>query len=255
MKTFAVLTLAVCLPAVAQEAPERTTYPLDPARPAEVKVNVMTGTITVQGNPNAKEAVVEVSGSPLTRQNEPEVRDGLRRLPMRGTGVEVRAEGNSIRIEGMALGGRSDVRVEVPQRTNLVLRTATGGEITVSNIAGDIEVKAMNGPITMTNVNGGVVAHTMNGPLRATVTQAPTKPLSFSSMNGPIEVTLPASTKANLKVKSMNGDAWTDFDVTLGGDNAARGGGPGRTFEGTLNGGGPDLRFTSMNGKITIRKR
>lgn len=255
MKGFAVLTLAVCLPAVAQEAPERTTYPLDPARPAEITVSLMHGTIHVQGGQNNKEAAVEIRGGSVSRHNEPEVKDGMRRLPLRGTGVEVKTDGNSIRIDSMAMGGRSDVRLEVPQRANLVLRTATGGEITVANITGDIEVKAMNGPITLTNVNGGVVANTMNGPLKANLTQPPSKPLSFSSMNGPIDVTLPASTKANLKVKSMNGDAWTDFEVTMGAGGGGNSPGPGRTFEGTLNGGGPDIRFTSMNGKISIRKQ
>ena len=58
--------------------------------------------------------------------------------------------------------------------------------------------------------------------------------------------------KANVKLRSDNGDVFTDFEVKLGGMG-------GRTqidksIVGTINGGGPEIRFTTLNGRITLHK-
>jgi hypothetical protein len=81
-------------------------------------------------------------------------------------------------------------------------------------------------------------------------------------------VTLPADAKARLKMKSDRGDVYTDFDVkldpssnapTVQEDNRGRGGRYrvriDRTLTGTINGGGPEMQFTSYNGNIYIRKK
>ena len=104
----------------------------------------------------------------------------------------------------------------------------------------------------------------------------PDKSMSFSTFNGDIDVTLPADTKAALKMKTENGDIYTDFDVTLNPQSAPtveekkvkektknkesrtvtrrRVRTDGNSY-GTINGGGPEMQFTTFNGRILIHKK
>jgi DUF4097 and DUF4098 domain-containing protein YvlB len=91
--------------------------------------------------------------------------------------------------------------------------------------------------------------------------------MSFSTLNGDIDVTLPADVKANVRMKTDNGAIYSDFDVTLNHTSSAAPEQSGRqsngsyhirfnrAITGTINGGGPELQFTSFNGQIYIRKR
>jgi DUF4097 and DUF4098 domain-containing protein YvlB len=95
----------------------------------------------------------------------------------------------------------------------------------------------------------------------------PDKAMSFSTMNGEIDVTLPANTKANVKLKTDHGDIFTDFDIKLDAtarppqveDNRKNGGRYRVQFDrgtnGTINGGGPEIQFTTFNGNILIHKK
>jgi DUF4097 and DUF4098 domain-containing protein YvlB len=144
-----------------------------------------------------------------------------------------------------------------------------GGNMTIENIAGDIEAENFNGQVTITNASGSVVAHSMNGRITVSLNRVlPDKSMSFSTFNGDVDVTLPADTKARFKMRTDNGDIFTDFDVKMEAnaapvveeekDNKGR---PRRrvrvdgTQSGTINGGGPEMQFTTFNGRILIHKK
>ena len=90
--------------------------------------------------------------------------------------------------------------------------------------------------------------------------------MSFSTMNGDVDVTLPPSTKATLSLKSDMGDIFSDFDMSKHKmvrkidkkDSRAKGGKYKIKIENAmqveLNGGGPEMQFTTFNGDIYIRK-
>jgi len=113
-----------------------------------------------------------------------------------------------------------------------------------------------------------VVAHTLNGAVTASLDHVTgNKPMSFTSLNGKVDVTLPADTKARLRLKSDNGSIYSDFDVKLEADGGkpvvedSRGQGGkykisvDRNVTGTINGGGPEYTFQTMNGNILIHKK
>ncbi len=92
----------------------------------------------------------------------------------------------------------------------------------------------------------------------------PAKPISFSTTNGDVDVTLPADFKANLKMRSLRGSIYSDFEMKLtsGQPQTTSGGSDGkfrvqfdRTMYGTINGGGVEASFNTLNGKILIRKK
>ena len=107
----------------------------------------------------------------------------------------------------------------------------------------------------------------MNGKVLVSLNNVtPDKAMSFSTMNGDIDVTLPADIKANVKMKTDHGDMFTDFDIKLDRhptsaveDNRKKGGRYRVRFDrgtnGTINGGGPEIQFTTFNGNILIHKK
>ncbi|HEX5049597.1 MAG TPA: DUF4097 family beta strand repeat-containing protein, partial [Gammaproteobacteria bacterium] len=154
----------------------------------------------------------------------------------------------------------------VPRETSVHVKAIGGnGDLTVAGVNGEHELQNINGDITATDISGTVVATSNNGDIDVSMTSiAAGKALSFSSFNGDITVTLPANTKAELVVNSNQGEVWTDFDVTMqpqppvvqnqngGGRYRVR---MQREMHGTIGGGGPELRFKTFNGDITLRKR
>ncbi len=241
--------------------------------------------------------------------------------------------------------GNSDFAVTVPRQTSVVITSTWGGDITCTDLEGDVEIKGVNGEVKLINHSGGAVVESMNGEITARMSDlSQGKPLSFTSMNGEVALHLPAAAKANIRLRTQNGSILTDFDETAlvtktenaprtagrnprsaataprrtdgpasaearaneeihaavreavqAGAEAAReaaiavreamqaardgaqaareaaaaGGAPmapaapmpplppmtgGKIVTGTLNGGGPEIRITTMNGDVTLRK-
>jgi len=230
----------------------------DPGRPGRVVVHTLNGSIHVTvGAPG-----VVVVDTKEARHRERERNDGLHRIPMQ-RGLQAEEADNTVTISAGPPEADGDIFVEAPPNTSIKAGSVSG-DITVDGVTGDIEVDATNGKAVLTNVSGSVVAHSLNGGVKADIVRvAPDKAMSFSSLNGDINVYLPGDTRARLKMKTDNGELYTDFDVTVehsgapvvedhGGKHRIK---QDRTAYGTINGGGPEMSFTSFNGNIYIRKR
>jgi DUF4097 and DUF4098 domain-containing protein YvlB len=160
------------------------------------------------------------------------------------------------------------VTVQVPPNCSLQLKSVNGGRIEVSNVNGEIEAENINGSVILNNVSGSVVASSQNGSVTAVLDRVtPNKPMSFTTLNGKIDVTLPADTKARLRLKSDHGAIYSDFDVKMEADGSkavvedsrSQGGKyrirMDRSIYGSINGGGPEFRFETLNGNIVIHKK
>jgi len=274
MKRLLVFGVAAALlaPAALPQDSQRVSVPFsDASRPKKLVVDTTFGSVTVRGY-SGQEVTIETSAragirGPRTKEAEPP--PGMRRIGGTSSAVDISEENNTVRVSsGRSPFSQADVVIQVPTQTSVNVNARLGNSITIENISGEIEANNMNGQVTITNVSGSVVAHSMNGKILASLTSVtPDKAMSFSTMNGEIDVTLPASTKANLKLKTDHGDIFTDFDVKLDSttkppevqDNRARGGRYRVRFDrwtsGTINGGGPEMQFTTFNGNILIHKK
>jgi DUF4097 and DUF4098 domain-containing protein YvlB len=235
--------------------------PRNSTRPRLLKISLMHANLTVKTHA-AKEVIVESSAGTSRRRDERSA-DGLRRIDIPFGGFNVEEEDNVITVHGQPnMGG--NLVVTVPADTSVQLKSTNGG-ITVEGVRGEIEVGSANGKIELTNVSGTVVAETNNGSVKVTMDRVDqSKPLSFSSLNGSIEVAIPADTKANLKMRSFHGSIWSDFEMAVTGSKpVTSGGGPNAKFEvkfdrtmyGTINGGGVEMNFSTLNGRIVIKKK
>jgi hypothetical protein len=192
----------------------------------------------------------------------------MHRLDLPGnSGLDVVEQDNLVTIKTTSWNRRGDLVITVPRHSSLQLKTMNDGSIEVDQVDGEIDADALNGKITLRNVSGSVLAHALNGEILATLDQVdPSKPMAFSTLNGDIDVTLPDNVHANVRMKTDNGEIYSDFDVRLGSgpqitsDSGQRHDGAyrfhmDRTLRGTINGGGPEYKFTSLNGQIFIRKK
>jgi len=250
---------------------QRVTVPFrNPSQPRKLVVETMSGSVTVRGY-SGQEVTVESTGGGLRGPGvkEPEPPAGMHRIGGNNSNLEITEDNNTVRISGGHFPfGHTDLTIQVPSQTSVSVKTFTGAGITIENISGEIEANNMNGPVNITNASGSVVAHSMNGKVVVSLNSVtPDKPMSFSTMNGQIDVTLPASIKANVKLKTNHGDIFTDFDIKLDAtaqppqvdDNRKNGGRYRVRFDrgtnGTINGGGPEMQFTTFNGNILIHKK
>lgn len=266
MRRIEFLLAVAVLPIFAQGTPDRVTVPFsDPSRPGLLKVDLVNGSIAVKAY-NGKEVIITASSGAQKSKRGPDQSEGLRRITINTTGLEVEEENNVMKVDAASHARSVDLDIQVPARTSLNLNTVNGGRIVVEGVEGEIEAENVNGAVTLTNVTGSAVVHALNGAINATFNRvAPNKPMAFSSLNGRIDVTLPPDTKANVKVKTDHGELYSDFDINLKASSApvteeARGGrGKYRvkidhSVYGTINGGGPEYQFSNMNGNIYIRK-
>jgi DUF4097 and DUF4098 domain-containing protein YvlB len=267
-KTIGIALFAVGV-LLAQDGGEKTTVPLhDPSRPGRVEAHLMSGSIIVHGA-NVKDVIVEARsrGREELHERRPARADGMKRLDLGGSGLDVVEDNNVVHIKTSSWTTPSDLLITVPRHSSLELKTVNDGNIEVRDVEGEIDANDVNGKIVLKNIAGSVVAHSLNGEVAATLDRVdPSKPMSFSTMNGNIDVTLPPTVKANVRMKTDNGEIYSDFDVKL--DSGARmvRNEPGdsqdgryhvrfdRALRGTINGGGPEFQFTSFNGQIFIRK-
>jgi DUF4097 and DUF4098 domain-containing protein YvlB len=179
--------------------------------------------------------------------------------------ISVESDSNKVSINSHGMRG-GDLVVQTPINTSLNVKTVNGGQILIEGINGDVEAQNLNGAVTVRNVTGSVIAHSLNGAV--TVTLAGVKsgsPMSFSSLNGTIDVTLPPTVAADFSMKTNHGEIYSDFDVKLKASpkpvveeaDSKKGKYKVKTdgsMVGSVNGGGPEFKFTTLNGNIYIRK-
>ncbi|MDO1447652.1 hypothetical protein Q0590_15385 [Rhodocytophaga aerolata] len=173
-----------------------------------------------------------------------------------GIGLSVNQENNVMRV---VKASRHDARytVKVPRKTAIMYEEVNwnGGNLSVANIEGDVEVKLNNSSMKLTNITGPVTANTTNGNIIVTFTDLnQQKPSSIRAINGHIDVALPVGAKSNLKMSTHNGEVYTDFEVDIKnkGDLKKVGG---STIEGATNGGGVQLTLSTINSDIYLRKK
>jgi DUF4097 and DUF4098 domain-containing protein YvlB len=269
--TNIVLIAAAALFAAAQplsaQSDNKVTVPLsDPSRPVTLRAHLVSGSITVKGA-DVKEVVVEAKARGGEESHSGGRAEGMKRIPMTSTGLNIEAENNNVRVSTDSYQRTIDLTITVPTHTSLSLHSVNDGNIVVSGVDGDLDINNVNGEVDLKNIGGSVVAHALNGHVIATFNRIdPQKPMAFSSLNGDIDVTFPADLKANVSMRTDNGEVYSDFDVRVlpnapqqtVEDNRGKGGKYkvkiDKNVRGTINGGGQEIQFKNFNGNIYIRK-
>src|SRR5947209_2563200 len=138
--------------------------------------------------------------------------------------------------------------------------TDVGAQVRAETVNGGVIVRNTAGPVVATTVNGGVDVSTAVGPVSAETVNGNVdarmnalqgdEDMSFKTVNGSVSIYVPARFDANFRFDTVHGGIDSDFPRTMSGRW-----GP-RHASGTIgNGGGRDIRASSVNGSIELRRQ
>lgn len=246
----------------------------DPAKAGKLKVHINYGSISIKGTARKdvliKYKSVEDGDSDHDHDcddcdEKPKSKEGLKKISSGGLDLEASENNNQVRIQSDSWNNKINLEIEVPSAMDISAHTYNDGDLTVSNIQGQLELNNYNGEITAISIAGSVVATTYNGEIKVMfdkVTEG--TPMSFSTYNGDIDLTFPAAFKATLKMKTDQGEIYTGFDVEIKSSNPVQ---KKDTKSGVyrvvvddwkradINGGGAEISLKNYNGDIYIRKK
>jgi hypothetical protein len=158
-----------------------------------------------------------------------------------------------------------DFSVKVPFGMNLIASTVNEGNVSVTDVAGNLRVHNVNGSITVTNAKGTSDIRTVNGDVTVNYLSTPPDNSSYYTVNGEMNITYPANLSADLEFKSMNGAFYTSFPeiqvlpVRVTKNQETHGGGTvyriSKNRDIRIGAGGRVYKFETLNGNIYIKKQ
>jgi len=236
-KTKSILSIAVVsIGLLANSAMARdishTLTLTDPSKPAEIDIELMVGSILIEGY-KGNEVVIEGSVKPAKQDDnartvvrtythgdedkkpkEKPSTKGLKKISNITLNLEIEEDDNEIQIESHSRRQHVDLRLKVPFNSNLELGLNSGDKITVKNVHGEIEIEANRVPITATGIKGPIVAEGSRSDLKIVFDEFNTeKPSSLTVHRGNIDITLPKKASADVQVKSYEGDLYSGLDA------------------------------------------
>lgn len=197
----------------------------DSAKPGEVVVDNVWGSITLEG---AEIREVELVAHKTIRAKDEDrlakAKDEVKLgISENAASVEIVVDGpfrcnddghNGIHFHGdPGYEVQYDFELRVPRAARVVLDTVLNGDIRVRDVEGGFEVHNVNGRIDLEDLGGAGDAGTVNGGVRVAFRRPPAADCAFKTVNGKVELTFPAAPSADFRLKTFNGEAWSDFPV------------------------------------------
>jgi hypothetical protein len=108
-----------------------------------------------------------------------------------------------------------DFDIKVPRKTNIYLKAATAGNIQVSSIQGEFQVKHADGKIIMHDISGAGTAKTAAGDVEVSFSKNPDSDCSFKTVAGDIHAVFLENLSADFLLKTRYGDAYSDFPAII----------------------------------------
>jgi hypothetical protein len=265
---------------------ESFTIPLsNPNNEGKLVTHIIDGSITVEGY-DGKDVIVVALGNQKSggwnnkkhkdwkhkkdkkdkswnKEKNEKDSDGMRKIADNSLEFTIEEVNNTVYIKYTPGKWVIDFTVKVPRRFSVDLKTINQGAILVKGVDGAHEVSNTNGSITMNNISGSVIADALNKDIIIGFDRIDSgSNMMFTSLNGDVDITFPNSLKANVMARSDNGDVYTDFEMvsTTNKRNVKKTNSNGvykvkreKGISGSINGGGPDMTFKTLNGDILIR--
>jgi len=118
--------------------------------------------------------------------------------------------------------------------------------VRITGLRGDAEVHSHNGSIELADFSGAANIETHNGDVRVAYTRFE-KGSSFQTHNGTLDIRLPAAARFHLNADGHHLGFDSEFPLLAQRMREGR-------YVGDVNGGGPELRFSTHNGSLRLKK-
>ena len=265
VRTLALPTLiaiAAALPAGAQERQtDRNAFRWAGRVPqgAWVRVQNVSGAIRVE---RATGDQVEIVGVKTWRRSDPaDVRIEARKYGANDESVIVCAfwtenatcDEQGYRSRGDRSGRSNDVSVEFTVRLPAGVRVNVGtvnGEVMVDGATSEVRAGTVNGGVEAYSSGGPVTASTVNGNVRVRMGRLTgEQDLRYATVNGNVIVEFTGDVDADIELTTVNGRLQSDFPLALQGRIDPR------HLRATIGKGGRNIRLTTVNGNVELRKR
>ena len=226
----------------------RKVVPLDPAGRVTVESHNGSVTVATWDQPNvgidARIEPAEYGGHPEDVQKV--------NVAIEGQGTEVRIESDYSAVPThLGWFGFSQnlppvhYTIHMPATGRLEVEVHNAG-VNVNGVR-DVTVTTHNGAVNLANLAGSAKVETHNGSIRLAYVQY-TAPARIATHNGSCTVTVPPASRMTLRA-----DTHTNRPITSNLPVAVSS--RGSEYVATLNGGGPELRFTAHNGSLELSGR
>jgi len=223
----------------------KRSYPISPD--GEVQIVGANGSVDVQGGPGSTvevraERIVCASTDAAVKEIVPRV--GIREdvSPDR---IVLQTEG----LSGIVIGVTVEVNYHVTMPSSARARVrAVNGDVSVSDLAGQVVLSSTNGQVTGNNLRGGVDARSVNKGVTVSLASFGRDPVDLRAVNGSVDLTVPPDIRASLEANYTNGSFEISKDLTFEpfGDQTRR------RARGRLNDGGAPITMTTVNGNIRV---
>ena len=142
-----------------------------------------------------------------------------------------------------------DYSIVVPRMARLESVDLINGSLDIDGVEGDVKASAVNGRVVVRGLMGEAKLNTVNGNLDATFARlAEAKSLSLGSVNGSVDVVIPSDANAVVRAETISGSIRNDFGLTVQDGEYV-----GHSLYGQLGSGGPRIKLSNVNGRISIK--
>jgi opacity protein-like surface antigen len=146
---------------------------------------------------------------------------------------------------------RNDVQVDFTVRVPAGVRFAghtVNGDVDADGIGADVKAGTVNGNVDI-RTTGFAEARTVNGNISCRLGRSSFEnAVEFETVNGSITIEMPEGLNADFSASTVNGSIDSDFPILVTGKVSRR------SLRGAIGSGGPELRLSTVNGSIRLRK-
>ncbi len=141
-----------------------------------------------------------------------------------------------------------DFTVQVPAGV-LFEGYTVNGELAADGLDSDVKASTVNGDVEV-ETGGFAEASTVNGSITCRLGSSQfDDDVEFETVNGSITIEMPEGLNADFRASTVNGSIDSDFPILVTGKVSRR------SLRGRIGDGGPELRLSTVNGSIRIRRR
>jgi len=146
--------------------------------------------------------------------------------------------------------GNVSYEIKVPVGAFLRNVSSVNGAVRIEGIEGKVKASTVNGSLKALGLKGDVTLSTVNGSVAATYNEVPlANSISMEVVNGSVKLELPRDTNAHFKANTVNGGINSGFGLKVEKHFPI-----GASINAQLGEGGTDIKLSSVNGRISIKK-